>query len=77
MLRLNLCRTEAADERSSEPAAKQGLTAVSMEMPCAQEGVSRRADPLQSLGSQGCSGLTDKQEKGTVNQKRVFKTIGS
>lgn len=26
LLRLNLCRTEAAEERSSEPAAKQGLT---------------------------------------------------
>ena len=42
-----------------------------------QEGVSRRADPFQSLGSQGCSGLTDKQEKDIVNQKRMFKTIGS
>lgn len=26
LLRLNLCRMEATDERSSEPAAKQGLT---------------------------------------------------
>lgn len=70
-LRLNLFRTQAADERSSEPAAKQGLTAVSMETWCTQEGVSRKVDPSQSLGSQGCGRLTDKQEKDSQSEKDI------
>lgn len=67
-LRLNLCRTEAADARSSEPAAKQGLTSSFHGDVVYAGGSEEEADPPQSLGSQGCGGLTDKQEKDRVNQ---------
>lgn len=66
---------EAADERSSVPAARQGPTSRFYGDPAACAGGSRRPDPFQSLGSQDCCRLTDKQEKDMINEKRMSKLL--